>query len=132
MRGYAAIAAYWAATFRGELDAGELKVFERVLVETDVEDAVAAIDDVAASGGYPPTPQRIAELAEGHRKSRALKRLSEEGRALPPGQGYVRFAEFLRDDPDMAARVKALDVTKPGAKTNPIRDALAGLLRNGL
>jgi hypothetical protein len=114
-------------------DEPELKVFEHALQDTEVEDAVAAIDEVAALGGYPPTPQRIAELAERHRKARALRRLEDEKRvALPSGKQYTTFTRYLHDNDDMMQRVLALDEKKPGAKTNPIRDALAGLVRNGL
>lgn len=133
MKGYAAIAAYWVATFRGTLDEGELKVFKRALADTEIEDAVAAIDEVASTGGYPPTPQRIAELAESHRKRRARDRIEGEKRvALPGGQRSGRFAEYLRDNPDMAVRIAALTAETAGTKTNPIRDAIAGLLRQGL
>jgi hypothetical protein len=98
MRGYAAIAAYWTATFRGTLDEGELKVFEIALADVDIEDAVAAIDEVAALGGYPPTPQRIAELAEPHRKERARLRIeAEQTPALRGANRPVSFHVWLRE-----------------------------------
>jgi hypothetical protein len=133
MRGYASVAAYWVATFRGELDQEELKVFQRALENTEVEDAVSAIDEIASMGGFPPTPQRIAELAEEHRKKRARKRIEgEKVAALPEGKRHVRFVEFLRDNPDMRERVSMVDVPKPGTPTNPIRGVLAEWLRQGL
>lgn len=97
-----AIAAYWVSTFRGVLDEPELLVFDHALAGTAVEDAVRAIDDVAATGGYPPTPQRIAELAEPHRKERLrdqewleLERVNE--RALPGDNRPVSFETWLRN-----------------------------------
>jgi hypothetical protein len=131
MQGSRAIAAYWVATFRGTLDEAEVAVFDRVLAETEVEDAVAAIDEVAATGGYPPTPQRIAELAEGQRKRRARERIEHEHIALPASQ-WVRFAAFLRDNPDIAERVSNLTAENAGTKTNPTRAALGFLLKSGL
>lgn len=95
MQNSRAIAAYWVATYRGELDEAELRVFDIVLRDTDVEDAVAAIDDVAAAGGYPPTPQRIAELAEPHRKERARLRLEHE--ALPHPNRPMSFGDWLKN-----------------------------------
>ncbi len=80
MRNSRAIAAYWVATFRGELDEPELKVFDRILEGVEIEDAVSAIDDIAATGGFPPTAQRIAELSEPHRKERRQRELEDEKR----------------------------------------------------
>lgn len=98
MNGYAAIAAYWVATFRGELDKNELKVFERVLADTDVEDAVAAIDEIAAVGGYPPTAQRIKELSEPHRKERLQQELEVEKRPQLQGANqYMTFQYWLEN-----------------------------------
>lgn len=89
-----AIAAYWVATFRGQLDEPELLIFDRSLAETAVEDAAAAIDEIAAAGGYPPTPQRIAELAEPHRRQRALERIENEARALRDANRPMSFRDW--------------------------------------
>lgn len=128
-----AIAAYWVTTFRGQLVEPELKVFDKALENTEVEDAVKAIDEVAAVGGYPPTPQRIAELAEVYRKERARKRIEEEKHAaLPDSNRPVTLAQYLHDNTDMYERVVALTAENAGTKSNPIRAALATLLRQGL
>jgi hypothetical protein len=92
MKNSRAIAAYWVGTFRGELDATELAVFDRVLEGVEVEDAMAAIDDLAAVGGYPPTAQRIAELSEPHRKERKQQEIEMEKR--PQLQGANQPMSF--------------------------------------
>ena len=90
------IAAYWEATFRGRLSESELQIFEAVLAGTALEDGAAVIDDIAATGGYPPTPQYIAEHAEVWRKQRALARIENEKRAaLPDGKQYMTFQHWL-------------------------------------
>lgn len=98
-----AIAAYWMATFRGTLSETELAVYREQLRDTELEDAKAVIDELATTGGYPPPPQRIAELAEMRRRERARaeERLSLEPRAHavlgePGGSGpYMTFAFWL-------------------------------------
>jgi hypothetical protein len=92
------IAAYWESTFRGRLSDSELKIFEAALAGTALEDGAGVIDDVAATGGYPPTAQYIAEHAEVWRKQRALARIENEKRqALPDGKQYMTFDYWLRN-----------------------------------
>ncbi len=91
-----AIAAHWQATFRGQLSVSEIVVFERVLAEVEVEDAVKAIDYVAAIGGYPPTPQRIAELAVPYRNERRTQELELEKRPQLRGANHpISFKDWL-------------------------------------
>lgn len=91
-----AIAAYWVATFRGQLDDGELAVFDGILGGVEVEDAVKAIDYVAAIGGFPPTPQRIAELSEPYRKERLNAELELEKRPQLQGANHpIDFKDWL-------------------------------------
>lgn len=78
-----AIMAWWTATFRGEITEIEIGVWEKSLANTDLADAKAVIDGIAALGGYPPTPQRIAELAEDTRRARVRSNVYE----LPLGGG---------------------------------------------
>jgi hypothetical protein len=93
---WAAIAAYWTATFRGQLDEVELQVFRLALEGVEVEDAKKAIDYVAAIGGYPPTPQRIAELSEPYRKERRTNELELEKRPQLAGANHpISFKDWL-------------------------------------
>lgn len=89
-----AIAGYWEATFRGKLSGSELTIFDVILRETALEDAREAIDEIAALGGYPPTAQRIAELAEPYRKTRALERITQEKQALVDGSRPMSFEDW--------------------------------------
>lgn len=91
-----AIAAYWEATFRGKLSESEVTVFERTLADVEVEDAVKSIDYVAAIGGYPPTPQRLAELSIPYRNERRQNELELEKRPQLQGANHpISFKEWL-------------------------------------
>ncbi len=91
-----AIAAYWMATFRGKLSESEVVLFSATLADVEVEDAVKAIDYVAAVGGYPPTPQRIAELSEPYRKERRTLELELEKRPQLLGANHpITFKEWI-------------------------------------
>ena len=96
MKNSRAIAAYWVGTFRGELDDGELLIFDRVLEGVEIEDAMAAIDEIAAVGGYPPTAQRIKEMSEPHRRERKQKELDDEKRPQLLGANQpMSFQDWL-------------------------------------
>lgn len=108
-----AIAAYWVATFRGSLDDVELQVFDKALEGIEVEDAISAIDYVAAVGGYPPTPQRIAELSVTYRNERRSLELELEKRPQLAGANHpISFKDWL----ETMATEKQRDTV---AKTSP-------------
>lgn len=118
-----AIAAYWEATFRGHLAESEKVVFRSVLAGIDYGDGRAVIDNIAAVGGFPPTAQRIAELADEERKERL--RLTAEAPYVFPHRPYVSFADWIRDH-------ATDDERRSIAKTSPNLAAKLGIEIEGM
>jgi hypothetical protein len=97
----------------------------------DLEDASNAMRLLAENNRFRPAISEVITFA--HEIWR--DRMKDEALALPAAKSLPKgptFGQYLHDNPDMAERVKALDEKKPGSPTNPIRDALASLLREGL
>lgn len=124
----AMLGAYYSREI-GEDTAG---LWAQSLVEFEVQDGMEAVHILGAGGRFLPS---LADLTDTIRECRNDRLLAARS-ALPvasDGRG-VTLGAFLRDNPDMAERVKALDDVpeKTGPAGAAVRDALAKILEAGL
>lgn len=92
------VIAYYEATYRLTLAPTEQLVFSQVLGQTQYEDAIAAVNTLAAMGEFPPPAQRVADVAAACRYQR-LELEAAHPPAITPGTG-PSLAEFLDENPD--------------------------------
>jgi hypothetical protein len=126
----AIIAAYWPTpAFSPETRTAWASLLEKQ--RFGLEDGTNAVLLLAERSKFRPAISEIVVIANEEWGDRMRRETAPSlpAKSLPHG---ISFAQFLHDNPDMAERVKALDDRKPGSPTNPIREALAGLLREGL
>lgn len=126
----AIIAAYWPTPeFSPETRTAWAALLEKQ--RFGLEDGTNAVLLLAERSKFRPAVSEIIVIASEEWADRMRGETAPTLPAKSMGHG-ITFARFLHDTPDMAERVKALDDRKPGTPTNPIREALAGLLREGL